>query len=120
MPYDAFFRDTQQAIRAGADLNHQGKDGIALLHYWVNVGRADIVELLLQNGPDVNIRDDSGWTPLHFAAAQGHVEIVKLLVEHGADTRALARGKSAQVTPLSVAKNAGHQTIAEYLAQSPD
>jgi len=32
MSWDAFYRDTLDALRGGADPNHQGEKGITLLH----------------------------------------------------------------------------------------
>lgn len=129
MAPDAFFEDTQDAIRGGADLNRKGRDGITLLHYWVNVGRADIVELLLDHRAGVNLPDDSRWTALHFAAAKGDLEMVRLLVARGADINAIARspatrtfldrllGRPGKMTPRRAALNAGHSAVADFLGQ---
>jgi len=129
MPWDSFYRETQDTIRGGADLNHKGKNGITLLHYWVNAGRLDIVELLLDGKADINLTEDSNWTALHFAAAHGNLELVKLLVSRGADVQALADGTAkpglldrllgrtakVKLTPCAAARNAGHQAVADYL-----
>jgi ankyrin repeat protein len=124
MERDAFYEDAAQAIRDGADLNRKGRNGIALLHYWVSAGRADIVELLLSNGADVDIREDQGWTPLHFAAANGNLDLVRLLVDRGADVTARAAGRRSfldrllgrhpRLTPRAAAD--GHPEVVDFLA----
>jgi ankyrin repeat protein len=131
MPWDAFYRDTQDALRGGADPNHKGEKGITLLHYWVSAGRADIAELLLDNHADVNVREEFDWTALHFAAANGHLELVKLLIARGADLRAQAMGTAKKgllgrlfgrkqkvlLTPRAAALGAGHPEVADYIAR---
>lgn len=49
------------------------------------LGRTEIVKLLLANGADIHAEND--WA-LRNAVGKGHIEIVKLLIEHGADVHA--------------------------------
>ena len=93
------------------------------------MGRTDLVALLLDRGADATGHGDGGW-PLLLAMSRGHVEPMRLLLDHGADVNAtgwngatllhltgepelvkllLARGANASVrddegvTPLHVA-----------------
>lgn len=129
MSEDAFLTDLRDALKSGADPNGRGEGGIALLHYWVSAGRADLADLLLQNGADINLADDSGWTALHFASANGNMELVRLLVERGANVNAQAEspdtrtfldkllGRAGRITPRRAASNAGHSSVADYLGE---
>lgn len=97
----------------------------------MSAGRADIVELLLENHADVNLSEDFHWTPLHFAAANGHLELVQLLIRRGADVNALADGTTkgglmdrllgrkvkVKLTPRAAAQNVGHQAVADYIGE---
>lgn len=46
----------------------------------VKHGKADLVELLLNNGAAVNLQDSDGSTALMFAVEHGSLNIVKLLL----------------------------------------
>lgn len=130
MPWDSHHRELQDAVRGGVDLNRKGPDGITLLHYWVNAGRAGFVELLLESGADINLTEDFKWTALHFAAAHGNLDLVKLLIGRGADVNAVADGASkggfldrllgrkskVLLTPRAAAHDAGHQAVADFIA----
>lgn len=82
--------DAQQAINAGANINHVEKDytdnplGIAINYEYI-----DMVALLLKNGANPNVFvDGNGFfnsTPLITAISRQRTDIVKLLVENGAD-----------------------------------
>ena len=48
------------------------------------LGRFEVVKLLLKRGADINPRDRSGMTALTLSQEKGHKEIVKLLKAHGA------------------------------------
>jgi len=60
------------------------------LHNAASNGRAEVVELLLDNGAEINARttgsaqNKGGHTPLHFAVMHGHVQVVELLTRRGA------------------------------------
>ncbi len=56
-----------------------------LLHYAVETGDYDLVNLLIKNGANVGIQDRNGKTALHYAAASNKDEIVRLLLKEGAN-----------------------------------
>lgn len=57
------------------------------LIYAYELGKIEIVQLLLDEGADVNVQGRYGDTALMIASYKGHKEIVQLLLEKGADKR---------------------------------
>lgn len=55
-------------IQAGANVNAQDKEGKVPLHDHVDMGRLEIVKILLANKADANIKDVNGNMPLYNAA----------------------------------------------------
>lgn len=39
--------------------------------FWLVLGHANVVKLLIAHGADVNAQDDMKYSPLHWAAARG-------------------------------------------------
>ena len=83
-------------------------------------GHARIVTLLLDKASDsidVNQATEAGGTPLMMAADRGHTDIVvQLLNQPGIDcSKAWTRNDGKQFTPLSRAKDVGHDAIVELL-----
>ncbi len=74
-------------LKAGADIEKPGRDGLLPLHNAVLAGRAEIVAILISKGAAVNSRDNQGRTPLlSFAATAGSaIDIPKMLLAAGAD-----------------------------------
>lgn len=85
-------------LQHGAAINLQSpKNGYSALHYCVEIGRHDLVELLLSM-PDIeiNIKDHCGFTCLMLACRYDNVTAVALLLRHGADVNARSNhGNSA-------------------------
>jgi len=111
----------------GADPNYEDRAGFPSLIAALTCrqsalgspARADayqILELLLEAGADPDQRGLNDYTPLHWAAADGDERVVRLLLAHGADPTARTRIDDFE-TPRDVARHAGHQAIADLLAQ---
>jgi hypothetical protein len=81
------------------------------------LGRTEVVRLLLDAGEDPNRYNPDGYhshsTPLHQAALSNQVEVVRLLVERGARTD--IKDTVYGGTPLDWANHGGRSEIAEYL-----
>lgn len=69
------------------------------LHCAAEMGRVEIITVLLAAGAHVNPRATDGKIPLHLAAMNGHTEAVKALLAAGADVNALT---STGDTPLDI------------------
>ncbi|KAF5012831.1 hypothetical protein FDECE_1120 [Fusarium decemcellulare] len=98
-------------LRAGADINAQGRDRVAPLHCAAMAGRCQTVEILVENGASIDILDASGNTPLLWAAYKGHQRIVEYLWDV---TNKRLRDGSGR-TALHVAALAGHDRLVEWL-----
>ena len=136
----------KQYLDGGGDVNAKDDfDGRTPLHYAVQLGHKEIVELLIANdadvnaknkygetpllsaatkgiaelliakGADVNAKDGNGRTPLHHAAWGGHKEIAELLIAAGADVNPKIQDRLFGGTPLHHAAIEGHKEIAELL-----
>ena len=78
----------------GSDVNAKDEDGMTPLHYAVEGGYNEIVELLIAEGADVNANSDNGGTPLDWVIrskprldkARFLPEIAALLRKHGGKT----------------------------------
>lgn len=75
------------------------------LHLAVDMGKAQVVKLLLEHGADKNGKDSYGQSLIMTAASNHHVEVLKQLVAAGADVNA---ANQYRITPLAVAAEQGH------------
>ncbi|MDQ0417561.1 ankyrin repeat protein [Croceifilum oryzae] len=73
-------------LEAGANTNHQDKNGLTALIDASYKGYGQIVDLLLQKDSDVNLVDYNFHTTALIAAVRGmELDIAKKLIQHGAD-----------------------------------
>ncbi|PVH31439.1 hypothetical protein PAHAL_9G147100 [Panicum hallii] len=86
------------------------ESGRTLLDLAVGLGRADIVQVLLEYGADAD-KPSRGRTPLETAAASGECLIAELLLANGANPA----GSDA----LHVAAAAGHNDVLKLLLAKP-
>uniref|UniRef100_A0ACD5X2M0 Uncharacterized protein n=1 Tax=Avena sativa TaxID=4498 RepID=A0ACD5X2M0_AVESA len=86
------------------------ESGNTLLDLAVGLGRADIVQVLLEYGADAD-KPSRGRTPLEIAAASGECLIAELLLANGASPA----GSDA----LHVAAAAGHNDVLKLLLGKP-
>lgn len=75
------------------------------LHLAVDMGKPQVVKLLLEHGADKNGKDNYGQSLVMTAASNHHVEVLKQLIAAGADINA---ANQYRITPLAVAAEQGH------------
>ena len=79
------------ALDEGWDIeDREDRYGKTALIVAAEIGRTNIVRLLLARGAEVNARDQWLETALHYASLNGNFEIVKMLIAAGADPEAEA------------------------------
>lgn len=84
------------------------------VHYAAELGRPDILELLLRAGCRVNVSDSDNVTPLHLAVARGHEEVAHMLLKAGSRVNSKNSDKSST---LHIAASRGHTAIVNRLLQ---
>ena len=73
----------QLLLRAGADINAEGRGGLAPLVLAVRFNRLDAARALLKAGASPRVRDRSGDGLLMVAIQDNHPLMLSLLLEHG-------------------------------------
>ncbi|ONK63971.1 uncharacterized protein A4U43_C07F20790 [Asparagus officinalis] len=73
-------------IENGIPVNSRDSEGRTPLHWAVDRGHYNVVELLLKKNADVNAKDNEGQTALHYAVLCEREAIAELLVKYNADT----------------------------------
>ena len=84
------------------------------LHYAVERGLLELIDLLFKLGANVNTEDKLQMTPLHYAAAKGSLKLVNLLLKHGANVDA---EDTFQKTPLHYAAENGPFEVTDLLLE---
>lgn len=90
---------------------------ICALNHCSQLGKPDLVKLILDCGVDPNSLDGHGEAALHLAAANGHLDVVKILVEKGATPALYSAPEEGCNTPLHYSCFYGHVHVSEYLLQ---
>ncbi|XP_048465114.1 ankyrin-1-like [Rhincodon typus] len=93
---------------------HKAQDDQTPLHIASRLGKADIVQQLLQHGASPDAATTSGYTPLHISAREGHEDVASVLLEQGAS---LSVNTKKGFTPLHVAAKYGRMEVANLLLQ---
>jgi cytohesin len=100
-------------LRAGAQVNAQGKYGGTALYFAALGGYTTVIELLLEAGGDPNL----GGTleiPLCAAASRGPIEAVRVLVSTAANLEARCLGR----TPLQTAAFRNNTGVVKVLVEA--
>lgn len=113
----------------GADVNAVDGMGISPLLVACEVGKLEIVKLLIDHGANVQFRKPNGTTALHIVSDTGRLNVLELLLRsatqsnntfkdislvfrNGAEVDAVTTGST---TSLFVAATQGHASIVRYL-----
>jgi ankyrin repeat protein len=104
-------------LRAGANVNHRGRQELTALHLVAVNGNLTAAMELLQHGSEVDPRagEWKSLTPLHLAAQNNRREVVRLLLSKGAQIEAKEKFNS---TPLLLASSSGSFASLELLISS--
>jgi ankyrin repeat protein len=94
------------------DPNQRGAMGDTMLHFAVEAGSLEDMDVLVVNGANVNVVGDIGNTPLHSAALMGNVAAAKKLLELGADPN---RKNDFDQTPADIARIGDHCQVADVI-----
>jgi ankyrin repeat protein len=92
----------------------KGIEGWTPLHFAVNSGNTDMLELLLHYHAEVDARDGRGLTPLLWTAFSGNRQAAAVLLSHGADIN--AKGPDGRTT-LDLAKLSMDTKLAALLKE---
>lgn len=82
------------------------------LHLAVDIGKPDVVKLLLEHGADKNGKDAYGQSLIMTAASNHRPEIMAMLIAAGADINA---ANQYRITPLAVVAEQGHLDLVNML-----
>ncbi|KAK1473027.1 hypothetical protein CCUS01_05634 [Colletotrichum cuscutae] len=110
MPYNTILRLSE----GGADINAQGRDGVAPIHCAAITGFVEGVKLLTEAGAEINVLDGSGKTALHWAVFYGRQATVEYLWRIANRTLRDRKGRTA----LHLAVISGNWEIATWLADN--
>lgn len=100
-----------------------GIEGMSALHDAAGGSCQEALRLMLDRSDDPDPRTTAGATPLHYAAWRGAApDVIEMLIAAGADVNARiadpSRIKVGSDTPLGIAREQGHDEIAEVLARA--
>ena len=76
----------ERLLWLGADVKQPAAQGVTALMIAAEVGRPEVLKILLEAGAKVDRRTEGGWTSLHYAAYRGKTRAIQCLVKHCKDT----------------------------------
>jgi ankyrin repeat protein len=101
-------------LKAGMDVNAQGKHGETALMIAAVYNKKENVNQLMAQGAQVNAKNNEGYTALMFIASQGNQEMAELLIKKGADINAQ---NNYGETPLMLAALNDHIDMVRLLLE---
>lgn len=116
-------RAAEVLLAHGAEVDAKDKSGYGNtpLHFAVQSGNKELVDLLVAKGADIEAKNSVGATALHLAAPNGRSDIVELLLNRGNDVNSVDSGGR---TPLhgiyAMARDDSNETLERLLAKGAD
>ncbi len=110
-----FFDNTKEKIDAKS-----GPEGRTALHYAIEEGNLEIVEILIQDGASIDISDNQGYTALHLAVLNNRISIIEFLIasQLQVNSQFLDAAESDGWTALHHAINEGNLEIVKILVNA--
>jgi len=105
---------SKKANKLSAHVNQADIKGKPPLHFAVQSGCTEIVELLLNGGANINATNIAGLTALHYATFNADKDLCVYLCEHGASVK--ASNQEGQ-TALHYSCQTGNLDLVKYLVQ---
>jgi ankyrin repeat protein len=102
-------------IEHGVDVTAQDNHGSTPLHLASEMGRMEVVRILVDRCANATAKDNDGSTPLHLASYWEKMEIVRFILDHGADVT--ARDKEG-LTPLHHAFGSRYVYMVQFLPKT--
>ena len=99
------------------DVNHEQNIGHTALHWAIQEGHCDVMQVLIDAGSDIEAKDEKGRSPLHWSCFSGKIAVVKMLVKAGAGVRFTDNNG---ITCLIIASRFGHTETVRYLVGLKD
>ena len=109
------------AIELGADVNKPDFNGISPLHWATQMGRTDIVKLLIENGADIEFENKIKRykkRPLQLALEKNDTEIISFLIKNGADVNVVEDQSFKRMFVLHWALDKGYKDIARLAIEN--
>lgn len=104
-------------LQNGVPIDKSDLYGRTALHYAAMKGHAEVCRQLLRAHIPPNSLDRDNYSPLVYATAKGNVSCVRVLLEEGR-VPAQSPTASGDLSPLSIAAQAGHVDVVALLLQN--
>eukprot|EP00929_Paragymnodinium_shiwhaense_P117931 TRINITY_DN893_c4_g1_i1.p1 TRINITY_DN893_c4_g1~~TRINITY_DN893_c4_g1_i1.p1 ORF type:complete len:926 (+),score=235.28 TRINITY_DN893_c4_g1_i1:74-2851(+) len=93
------------------------RQGLTALHRAGMIGKAPVVQALLEAKADVNALNYYGETPLGFVVVSGHFDAVQLMLEHKANPNIVFGQNAGFISPLLFSIANGRARITKLLVE---
>lgn len=102
--------------KEGKLINGIDSNKMTPLHWAINIGNRDIINLLIDKGADINAQDKNGDTPLHVVAYDGNKDIVKEFLNN--QNTDVSQKNKYGYTPSDLARQRKHTEIEKMLQEA--
>ena len=108
-------------VSSGTDLNEATGDGMTAVHWAAQLGRAEILSVLVDAGAEVSATTRIGsYTPLHLASSQADSDLVETLLAAGADVNAVTTNSHVTALHLAAQTVGGAESVRVLLEHGAD
>lgn len=100
----------------GLSLRYTDLKGRRALHYAVEVGGKEMVNVLLKHGATLSYADNEGYQAIHIATQTGNIDMLTFLITNGANVSGAKTLKDGY-TPIHIAALSNQPEALEILAE---